>query len=170
MRFAPTICCSLAVLASANFLGADQMPHVVGDNLNNRPIDLASACERSMCLIVIGFSHASHVQVRAWTTRAENEFERNPGIVIYSVAVLQDAPRLVRGMAFRAIKTGVPDRERDHFVVLYHGEADLKRLVHFHTPDDAYVLLLDTNGKVRWIASGPVTDTLFADLKGHVTP
>ncbi len=65
-------------------------------------------------------------------------------------------------------KSGVPDRERDHFVVVYHGEADLKRIVHFQKPDDAYVLLLDKKGEVRWTAGGPVTDTVFAGLKSHV--
>jgi hypothetical protein len=85
------------------------------------------------------------------------------------MAVLEDAPRLVRGMAVHGIKNGVPDAQRDHFAIVYEGEATLKRVAGFRKTDDAYVLLLGRTGDINWTTSGPVTDTLCADLKNHVS-
>lgn len=36
---------------------------------------------------------------------------------IYSIAVIQDWPRLVRGRAIGGIKSGVPQNQRDRFLV-----------------------------------------------------
>lgn len=85
------------------------------------------------------------------------------------MAVLEDAPRLVRGMAVHGIKSGIPDGERDHFAVVYQGEAALKRVAGFRKTDDAYVLLMDRTGNIIWATNGPVSDTLFSGLKNHLS-
>ena len=51
----------------------------------------------------------------------------------------------------------MPARQRDHFVVVYHGESELKRVTGFRQPDPAYVLLLDSKGEIRLVSCGPVT-------------
>jgi hypothetical protein len=126
------------------------MPHITGQSLTNKQIDFRFAWAGS------------------WTVRAHTEFQNNSSIAIYSMAVLEDAPRLVRGMAVHGIKTGVPDGQRDYFAIVYQGEAELKRIAVFQKADAAYVLLLDRNGGINWTTSGLVTDPLFADLKKRV--
>ena len=117
----------------------------------------------------MGFSHGSQSQVKAWTDRANAEFHNNPHIAVYSMAVLEDAPRLVRGMAVHGIRSGVPAGQRDHFVIIYQGEADLKRIAGFRKADDAYLLLLDPTGGINWTTRGPANDSLMADLKERIS-
>ena len=112
-------------------------------------------------MIVIGFTHGSQNQTKAWTASVQQE------LPVYSIAVLEDAPRLVRGMAVHGMKGGVPEDKRDHFVVVYHNEKELKQAAGFDHPDDAYVLLLDKDGAIHWRFHGPVTDAALQELESQ---
>lgn len=172
-----TVRMSMVLIAALSFLSttsggiravAEEMPHITGQNLIDQPIDFPSVCAGSICVIAIGFTHASQSQVRAWTDRARSEAHKNPPLAIYSIAVLEDAPRFVRGMAVHGMKSGTPAADRSRFVVVYAGEKELKRITGFQKPEDAYILLLDSKGDIEWTTHGPVTDAALSDLTRQI--
>ena len=142
--------------------GAEQFPAIEGDNLLGQKVNLPEAAKGHPTVLIIGFTHASQNQTKPWTARLTPEFNA------YSIAVLEDAPRLVRGMAIHGIKGSVPENERDHFIIVLHGERELKEAAGFDTPDDAYLLLLDSDGTVRWRYHGPFSDSALNDVKTHL--
>ena len=79
--------------------------------------------------------------------------------------MLESAPRLLRGMIVREMRSSVPEAERSHFLTLTEGEAAWRAVAHYGKPDDAYVLLVDGSGVVRWQMEGDATDTAYAALK-----
>ena len=85
-------------------------------------------------------------------------------MVVYSIAVLEDAPRFVRGMAVHGMKSDTPAAQQDHFVVVYHGESELKRVTNFKCSEEAYVVLLDPKGEIKWAIHGAVNDAATEDL------
>jgi hypothetical protein len=107
-------------------LRGEQMPQITGESLSGKQVSLPSASAGSVAIICIGFSHASQSQLKPWTERAMNEFRHQGRVVVYSIAVLEDAPRLVRGMAVHGMKSGVPAQQHDRFVVVYHGENEFE--------------------------------------------
>lgn len=149
-------------------LCADQLPKLEGENLNGKPVEIAEAAAGHPAILVIGFTHGSQKQTQEWSRRLTQEFPDPAQVKVYSVAVLEDAPRLVRGMAVHGMKSGVPKEQRDRFVVLYHHEADLKRLVSFERPDDAYLLVVDRSGAIRYRMHGAANDSSAAELKTQV--
>lgn len=58
-----------------------------------------------------------------------------------------------------------PRKQRDRFLPVYHHEAELKMAAGFTAPDDAYILLLDGSGEIRWRFHGPVTDSAIVALQ-----
>src|SRR6185312_14216305 len=104
------------------------------ENLLGAKISLPQASSGHVAVVIIGFTHASNSQVREWSTPLQHE------LPTYPIAVLEDAPRLVRGMATAGIKSGVPRDQRDHFLIVTKGEKALKEAVGFERPDDAYVV------------------------------
>jgi hypothetical protein len=85
---------------------------------------------------------------------------------VWSVAVLEDAPRLVRGMIVHGVKSGTPKEEYDRFVVVVKGEKELKDAAGFEKPDDAYLMVVDGKGAIRWRFHGPVTDAAVQEVQG----
>jgi predicted transcriptional regulator len=55
-----------------------------------------------------------------------------------------------------------------HFMPVFSGESEWKKVARFANADDAYVLVVDGEGKVRWQTSGKVTEAGLIALKDQV--
>ena len=158
--------CALLCLAAAA-AAQTPFPSVTGETLAGQSITLPAASSGNLALLCIGFSHASQRSVTQWADTAR----QIPGITdsVYTIAVLQDAPRLVRGMIVRGMKTDTPPQKRNPFVVVYAGEASLKQAVHCADASTAYVALVDRSGRIRWIHSGNPSPAAVQELRDKVT-
>ncbi len=163
-----TLLAALGFSSTAIPLHGEQMPQITGETLSGKQISFPSASAGSVAIICIGFSHASQSQLKPWAERATSEFRQKSRVLVYATAVLEDAPRWVRGMAVHGMKSGVPAQQHDHFVVVYQGERELKRVTGFQRPEEAYILLLDPKGEIRWVGHGPVNDAVLQELADHV--
>ena len=99
--------------------------------------------------IVIGFTHASQTQTQAWGNKLAGQMD------YYSIAVIEDVPRLVRGMISSGMKSSTPKEQRERVLLVVKGETELKEAAGFERPDDAYIVLLDRDGQIRWPFSWP---------------
>lgn len=163
-RVLATICLGLSCSAAT----AEQMPQIEGTNLSGNLVQLPAAVKGHTAVIIIGFSHDSQTQTRQWEMKVRKLISGSPSIQVYLIAVLEDAPRLIRGMIVHAMRGSTPAGERDHFLTVVHGENDLKRAAHFAKPDDAYVLLLDSNGQIQWRIHGQASDTVSGELANRL--
>jgi hypothetical protein len=162
------VSCLFALFLSSLCLRGEQMVQLSAESLSGKEVLLPEAVTGRIAIFCIGFSHESQSQVKRWSERTQTQFVNNPQVVVYSVAVLEDAPKLVRGMIVHAIKTGVPTGRRDRFLILYHNEQQLKRVTGFERSDAAYLLLIDRRGEIRWRHGGESGDAAEADLDKHV--
>ena len=83
---------------------------------------------------------------------------------IYNVFVLAGAPRFVRGMIRRAIRSSVPEAHRSTFYIVEKNDAFWRTLAAADDADAAYVLRLDPTGRTCARHVGPVTDAALATL------
>ena len=82
--------------------------------------------------------------------------------------MLEEAPRLIRGMIVSGIKKGVPENERANFVPVMHNEAELKKLVGYKEADDAYIVVLDRHGTVAFQTHGATPGPDYPQLRTKV--
>ncbi len=150
------------LLAAISAFGADLFPSIEGDNLLGKKVVLPDAVKGHPAVVVVGFTRGSQGQIKAWRDRL------SAGIDAWSIAILEDAPRLVRGVAIAGIRSGVPPNRRDRFVIVIHNEKQLKAALGFDRPDDAYVALIDRDGAIRWRFHGPVADGPLRDLEKQI--
>lgn len=141
---------------------AADFPSIEGQNLVGKKIAFPQVAQGHPTVVVIGFTHASQAQTKTWSARL------TPEVATYSLAVLEDVPRLVRGMAVAGIKGGVPQEQRERFLLVFRSEKELKEAVGYYNPNDAYLVLLDTDGAIRWRFHGEFNDNSLADLKSHL--
>jgi hypothetical protein len=128
------------------------IPAIEGETLSGRKVSLPAAAQGRSALLIIGFTRGSQTQTKAWSQRVRDRFPA------WSIVVLEDVPRLVRGMVTHGIKSGTPQELYDRFLLVYHGEKELKQAAGFDRPDDAYLLVIDGSGAIRWSFHGAVTD------------
>jgi len=144
------------------------MPKVEGDSFSGRHVVLPDDSKGKVAVLVFGFTKASKTPTSLWAQKTLGEFGSNAGFELYQLPVLEDVPRLIRGMVISGIKKGVPEKVHDHFVPIVHGEAELKKFVNYSEPDDAYLVTLNPVGNVTQQLHGPFTDAAYTQLRVQI--
>jgi hypothetical protein len=159
------LACLAIVALSAALACAESLPRLEGETLSKKPIVLPDAAHGKIALLVMGFSKKGGQATGPWEKQFKNDYGADQRYVVYPVAVLEDVPHFIRGMVTSGIRSSTPPSEQDHFVVLVHGEQELKHFVGYSAPDDAYLLLLDAKGEIRWRGHGLFKDEDYTALK-----
>jgi hypothetical protein len=155
---------ALCLLLSLN-LAAQQFPRLQEENLAGQKVDLPDAAAGKVAVLVFGFSRASQTPTGAWTKQVRTDFGKSPGFVLYQLPVLEEAPGFIRGMIVSGMKKGVAEDLRANFVPVMHHEAELKKLVGYKEPDDAYVVVLDRDGAIAFQTHGATPGPDYAQLR-----
>jgi hypothetical protein len=141
------------------------MPHIEGESFAGQKIALPNATHGKVAVLVFGFTKASKVPTSAWGQKINAEFGNRSDFELYELPVLEDVPRFIRGMVISSIKKGVPENRRAHFVPIVQNEAELKKLVNYREPDDAYLVALDANGQIAAQTHGSFSDAAYEKFR-----
>jgi hypothetical protein len=162
------VVCGLTFVALSLAQSAPEMPKIEGESLAGHKVVLPDAAAGRVTVLIFGFSKASKVPTSAWASKLQADFRARPDFALYQLPVLEDVPRFVRKMVISGIKKGVPEGLRDHFVPILQGEAELKKVVHYKEPDEAYLVLLDRAGNLVRQSHGAPNDANYAGLRGQI--
>lgn len=163
-RFFPVVL--LAALSAAQ--NSQVMLTIEGESLTGNKVSLPEAAKGKVAVLVFGFTKASKTATGAWADKLFADFDAQKGFALYQLPVLESVPGLIRGMVISSMKKGVRDNMRDHFVPILHGEAELKKLVSYKEPDDAYLVILDSVGNITEQKHGPFNDAVYAQLHSGI--
>ena len=157
------------MLFTATGLQAQQaMTHIEGESFAGRKVVLPDAVKGHVAVLVFGFTKKSKEPTSAWGIKINADFGAEAGFELYQLPVLEDVPRLVRGMVISGIKKGVKEDLRDHFVPILEGESELKKLVGYKEADDAYLVVLNTAGEIVWQIHGSFSDSAYGQLRNQI--
>jgi len=140
-------------------------PLVQGETFAGREIELPDAAKGKVAVLIFGFTKASSKPTSAWAKKIAADFGGRQDFELYQLAVLEDVPRLLRGMVISGIKKGVPENQRDHFVPVLQGEKELKRAVDYTLPDAAYLVIFDRGGKEVAQLHGSPDDANYSQMR-----
>lgn len=160
---------SLFVLVTAAWAqGPQTMPQIEGESFAGRKVVLPDATKGHIAVLVFGFTKASKEPTSAWANRILADFGSQGEFEFYQLPVLEDVPRLIRGMVISSIRKGTKESMRDHFVPVLQKESELKNLVGYKEPDAAYLVILDRSGQIVRQMSGPCSETAYSQLQEEV--
>lgn len=160
------ILCCLAFLSSSFAQSVPQLPKTEGESLAGNKVVLPDAAAGKVAVLIFGFTRASKDQTKAWASRLQADFGTRPDFAFYQLPVLEDVPRLIRGMVISGIKKGVAENQRDHFVPILQGQAELKKFVQYSAADDSYLVVLGRAGNVADQSHGAPDDANYARFRG----
>lgn len=161
--------CEFALLALLTAgMAAQSLPRTESETLSGKKVVLPDDARGKVTLFIVGFSRKSKDPTTAWARVISREFAGDGDFSYYQVAVLEDVPRLLRGFVVRGIRGGVPQEQHDRFLLLFQGELQWKTLCHYAEPNQAYLVLTDAAGSVRWQADQPFSDATWTELRAQV--
>ena len=144
------------------------IPKAQGTTLAGNSVTLPDALKGKAGVLVVGFSHSSQAQVTEWGKRLAADYQKSPDVEYFEVPMLGGAPKILRGIIIKKMGSTVPEPERPHFLPLTDDDKPWRTLAHYKVADDAYVLLVDGQGTVRWMTEGSVTDGAYSELKRNL--
>src|SRR5579872_78513 len=144
------------------------MPRIEGESFAGQKVVLPDAARSKVAVLVFGFTKASKEPTSAWANKIQSEFGTRSAFVLYQLPVLESVPRLIRGMVISSIKKGVPENMRAHFVPILQNEAELKKLVNYKESDDAYLVVLDSDGQVVRQAEGQFSEGAYGQFRTNL--
>ncbi len=160
---------SLLCMALAASLALAQSPGTAppalnGETLDGQPISVPAASAGKVTLLLVAFTKTAGDNANPWRDRFERDFP-NPRVTTYAVAMLEDAPAMLRGMIKAGMRGAVPPVRRSHFVVCVSNEQNWKKFTRMSDGKWPYLVLLDGSGQVRWNESGLFDETHYQALK-----
>jgi hypothetical protein len=160
----------VTVLVAAAVAQNATLPKTEGESLAGRKVVLPDAARGKVAVLVFGFTKDSKGPTKAWAEKLQADFSTEAEFELYQLPVLEDVPRLMRGMVISGIKKGIPENQRDHFVPVLQGEKELKMFVGYREADDAYVVTLNPAGQVIDQRHGSSLDASYDALRTQIQP
>jgi hypothetical protein len=141
-----------------------RMPPLKGDLLSGQPGVLPDLAAGQTRLVILGFSYDSRFQVEAWSEKFRARYGTAKDVTLFEVPMMGSAARLGRWFIDSGMRKNTPPALHGRVMTVYGGNDDWKTRVGFSAPDDAYLVLIDQQGIVRWLAHGPVSEARLQAL------
>lgn len=143
------------------------MPSLRVTSLDGRSLVLPNPAAE-VTVLVVGFSRKAGDGVKPWADRFERDFETEPRLVCYSVAVLSGVPPVIRPLVLGSIKNGTDSKDRSRLFTTFQDEEAWKAVVGFRLPDDPYVVIVDREGRIGATLRGSFDASLYEAAANHV--
>jgi ATP10 protein len=159
---------ALALALPAGGQAAARIPNFEGTTFAGETVSLPQRLKGGVGVLVLGFSRNSKTQTSEWGRRLAHEEHPPAARIVFEMPVLESVPKLLRGMVLKQIKSSIPMADQTRFLPVLDHEAEWKKAAGFDKPDDAYVLVVDGEGVVRWSVEGSLTDAALAKLEARM--
>ena len=118
-------------------------PKLHGNTLDGTGIVIPDACRGKVTLLLLGFSKNGGQLTLAWRTPLLADFPPDPRLTYYTVALLERAPSLLRGMIRAGMRRSTALADRAHVLTAMVDEAAWINYLKLKDQRLPAVLLLD---------------------------
>jgi hypothetical protein len=148
----------------------ERMPELKGQTLTGRTTVLPQASAGTVTLVAIGFTYKSRFPVEAWADWYRTSIDPT-AVTLFEVPMIGGMATLGRWFINRGMRSGTPVELHDHVITVYGGTGDWKQRLSYSTGhgNDAYLIVLDRQGVVRWLHHGVFDQSQADELKRLLT-
>ncbi|MBM4023656.1 MAG: hypothetical protein FJ284_15715 [Planctomycetes bacterium] len=149
----------------------DALPELKGRLLTGREAVLPRAASGKVTLIAMGFTYQSRFPVEAWAEWYRSSVGSRADVTLFEVPMIGGFAKLGRWFIDRGMRGGTPVEFHDRVITVYSDTGDWKRRVAYSSEhkDDAYLIVVDRTGVVRWLHHGGFDATQADHLRGLLT-
>lgn len=148
---------SLAFLAGSS---AEPLPTTPGETLAGGKLEFPTALAGKPVVCIFGFSKEAGDKTKVWMSKLNES-----GVNAWSVAELEAAPALVRGMIRSSMRKGTPQPLLERSVILTKDDKAWRQAVGSKNDKLPVVVVLDAKGQIVWTFEGVSNDESLRELK-----
>lgn len=135
----------------------DALPVVHGSFLTGRDVALPAASAGKTALLLLGFTYESRHAVEPWGEWWRKVTNGRADVTFFEMPMIGGMAKLGRWFIDRGMRKGTPEALHENVITVYADAGDWKKRlgVASANDDDAFLILIDGNGMVRWLDHGP---------------
>jgi hypothetical protein len=159
--------CDIAVAAALVLLAgtrisaaAEVLPVTPAETLTGKQLSFPAALAGKETVCVFGFSKEAGDRAKDWMARLSKD-----GVNAWSVANLEGAPALVRGMIRSSMRKGTPQPLLEHTVIMTKDKQAWEHALGARDDKLPVVGVLDADGSIVWMYEGLSTNDAYTELK-----
>lgn len=164
MTVIPLLFLLFATIAANPLKPGDPFPELKGELLSGQTATLPNAVKGKIALLVLGFSRESRQETEPWTKRYRAEFAKDDRVACYAVPMIGPGGRFAKLFIMAGMKRDLPKSLHNQFMVVFSDTDPWKARVSLKGQNDAYLILLDGAGTVRWMYNGSLDEGHFQEL------
>ena len=139
-------------------------PAVEGETLAGGRLRLPDAAKGKPALIVFTFSREAGDASKPWCARFLKD---SPPGQLFQIAMLEKAPRLVRGLIRRGMRRDMPPTLQARMILLYKVEAAWRKTIGVVNDAHPCLAALDAEGRIVWVHQGRFDEAAYQKLRQH---
>jgi len=139
---------------------AENLPVTPAESLDNQKLQFPTALAGMPAVCVFGFTKEAGDRTKVWMTKLNDG-----GIPAWSIADLEAAPSLVRGMIRGSMRKGTPQPLLKRSLIMTKDDEAWRAALGVKQENLPVVVLLDAAGKVVWTHEGLYDDETAAEVK-----
>ncbi len=146
----------------------DVLPPLRGAFLTGKDVVLPSASAGRTALLILGFTYASRRAVEPWGDWFKKTLAARQELTFFEMPMIGGMGKLGRWFIDRGMRKNTPQVLHEHVITVYSDTGDWKRRlgVTGASEDDAFLVVVDGNGVVRWLHHGPFNIETARTLEG----
>jgi hypothetical protein len=142
----------------------DPLPPLRGKDLADRTVVVPDSCRGRVTLLALGFTYGSRLAVEDWTKRFREDFGRDSLATFYEVPMIGGLSKLGKPFIQSGMRRGTPRELHGNVITVYGGTGPWKERLGYQEENEAYLVLLDPEGRVQWIGHGRFGPILYDAL------
>ena len=158
---------SQSTVAAQLAIGA-KLPPLQGQYLNSRKATLPADASGRVALLLVGFTYQSRFPVEEWARHFRADFGTNPQVTFYEVPMIGGMARIGKWFIDSGMRRGTPPTDYEHVITVYGGTDPWKANLGVKDQDAAYLVLIDQNGHIAWLHSGPFDNASYQSLSAEL--
>jgi hypothetical protein len=149
----------------------ERLPALNGHFLTGSDAVLPQASSGRVALVAIGFTYKSRFPVEAWTDWYQTAIGARSDATFFEVPMIGGLGTLGRWFIDRGMRKGTPVELHEQVITVYGGTSDWKQWLSYSREheNDAYLVVLDKQGVVRWLHHGAFDQRVADDLQVLLT-
>jgi hypothetical protein len=159
----------LLLLFSSCAAAQDRFPEINAETLAKTTVSLPKDATGRAAVVIFTFSKSAGNAAKQWNKALRAEFKDRGELAVYQVAVLEDVPRILRGVVMRGIRSGTPEELHNSFLVVLKEADALKTYAAYQRAEDPYLVVLDQQGVTIHRSSGNWSAEKETGIKRKIT-
>ena len=150
----------VSLLLLSGRAAAESLPVTQAETLTGQKLEFPTALAGKPAVCVFAFNKEAGDRTKAWMTRLSQD-----GINAWSVANLESAPALVRGMIRGSMRKGTPQPLLERSLILTKDEKAWKHAVGANQNNLPVVVVFDAAGHPLWTYEGLFGEEPLREIK-----